>query len=341
MRSVQLGFLSLFAFVMLVVACATYERGSDWLIHSALPDWQTLVLFPLLAMGWCLILTAELMHRKSPRPVAVVKAMVRRNRWQLLLMAPLFLIVTFDTQAFTALKPLIPSIRPFYLDPYLIGADRALFGTDPWRVTHALIGPFGTMVIDRLYVAWFSITTAVIYWVILSNDHRFQIRALLTAVMVTFLLGFVMATLLSSSGPVFYRLDYGDGYFDDLTGRLAAINRRYPLQAVQIAEWLRANPRSVGAGISAMPSIHVAVAWYAYILIRHRFGWRHWLPCTALAYFAAIWFGSVHLGWHYFSDGIVAVLAVSILWWIVGGYLSALDRLGLRQAYVAGDVAAA
>lgn len=337
-RASQLGFLSFFAFVVLVVTFASYERGSNWLIRSALPDWQTLGLFPLLAMAWCLILTVELIRRNSQRPLAVVFVMVRRNRWRLLLMAPLFIAVSTNTEAFSALKQIIPSFKPFYLDPALIELDRSIFGTDPWRLTHALIGPFGTMLIDRLYIAFFPLTTALIFWVILTNDPRLQVRALFTAVAISFVVGFVMATLLSSSGPVFYHLHYRNGHFDELTNRLAAIDHRYPLEAVGIAAWLRTKPLTMGGGISAMPSIHVGFAWYAYVLVRHRFGWRHWLSWIALAYFAVIWFGSVHLGWHYFSDGLVSVVAVTLLWWLVGRYLDALDRVvpaigatGLRQ----------
>ena len=326
-RSTRLGLLTLALLVSFIVAFATDERGPNWFIHTALPDVRTLGLFPVLPMVWCLIVTLELMRRRSRRPLAVVIAMAFRNRWRLLLMAPLFLVIAIFSEAFSALKQEIPSFQPFYLDPLLMHIDRAIFGTDPWRITHAFIGPFGTFLIDRLYVAFFPITTVLVFWVILTNDHRFQVRALLTAVLIMVVIGFAMATLMSSSGPVFYHRDYGSAHFDELTARLAAINRRYPLDAVAIAAWLSSHPATLGGGISAMPSIHVAIAWFGYVVLRHRFGWRHWLTWTALAYSLVIWVGSIHLAWHYFSDGLVSIVAVSILWWLVGKYLEALESV--------------
>ena len=80
----------------------------------------------------------------------------------------------------------------------------------------------------------------------------------------------------------------------------------------------------IGGGISAMPSLHVAIAaWVAlvfraYVSRAQIIGW---------AWFAAILFGSVYLGWHYAVDGIVAVAISFGAWAIAGGNLSTSIRL--------------
>lgn len=185
---IRVGYFTLVAVVVSVVILAVNLRadGHDWLVNDALPDWQTIGLFPLLALAWCGIVTFELMRRRSKRPFAVLKAMFKRSHMRLLSFAPLYFLIAINTKAFSALKPLIPSIRPFYLDPLLIEIDRAIFGTDPWRITHSLVGAFGTLLIDRLYIAFFPITAAMIYWIILNHDHRFRLRALLTSILISF-----------------------------------------------------------------------------------------------------------------------------------------------------------
>lgn len=326
--SLRLGFVILFALVSSIVLLAASCRQDSlgWLLDDALPDWRMIALYPLLALAWSGKITLELLRRRSRRPLPVVRAMLRRNRFNVATMPVLFVLVIVNTQAFSALKQMIPSFIPFYLDPPLIDLDHAIFGTDPWRLTHGLVGPFGTMLLDKLYVAFFPITTGVIYWIILTNDRRFQLRALLTSVLISFLVGFVIATLLSSSGPVFYHLHYGESRFDALTDRLAMIDQRYPLEAVAIAKWLKTSPPTLGGGISAMPSVHVGIAWFTYLLFRHRFGKNSWVTWAGLIYFALVWFASVHLAWHYFTDGLLSLVVVSGIWWLAGLFVEKVER---------------
>ena len=81
-----------------------------------------------------------------------------------------------------------------------------------------------------------------------------------------------------------------------------------------------------GMGISAMPSLHNAIAML-YALAFFRFG-RFW-GAAGTVFALVIFVGSVHLGWHYAVDGIVAAAAMAAIWWAAGRYL---ERSGYAAA---------
>lgn len=57
--------------------------------------------------------------------------------------------------SFSLTKSLIPAAVPFYLDPFLHAADRAVhFGRDPWLLLPLLGHPLATYIVDRLYALW-------------------------------------------------------------------------------------------------------------------------------------------------------------------------------------------
>jgi hypothetical protein len=68
-------------------------------------------------------------------------------------------------------------------------------------------------------------------------------------------------------------------------------------------------------GISAMPSVHVAVAVLFALL-----GWRisSWLGWIFSLYAGVILIGSVHLGWHYAVDGYLSIAGALAIWAVVG-----------------------
>jgi PAP2 superfamily len=68
-------------------------------------------------------------------------------------------------------------------------------------------------------------------------------------------------------------------------------------------------------GISAMPSVHVAVA-VLFALAGGRAG--RWPGRLFTAYAGIVLLGSVHLGWHYAVDGYVSAAIVAGLWLLSG-----------------------
>jgi hypothetical protein len=81
----------------------------------------------------------------------------------------------------------------------------------------------------------------------------------------------------------------------------------------------------LGRGISAAPSLHVASTWLIARMLQTYgrrgtiFGW---------SFFSVILLGSVHLGWHYLSDGLISIAGAWALWRIVGWWL---DQPAVRR----------
>ena len=72
-----------------------------------------------------------------------------------------------------------------------------------------------------------------------------------------------------------------------------------------------------------MPSVHNALAVLfalAAFRLNRTAGW------ALAAYAGLIWLGSVHLGWHYAVDGLVAAALTAGLWRVAGRIADRLER---------------
>jgi membrane-associated phospholipid phosphatase len=111
-----------------------------------------------------------------------------------------------------------------------------------------------------------------------------------------------LAYVFSSAGPLF-------------TGRY---DLAVAPQSVRVpAEFLWANYTQKGAllggGISAFPSLHVAIAtWFALVLRDRGF------PRLGLAYALAVFACSVVLGWHYAADGVGGAIIALVAYRLAG-----------------------
>lgn len=231
-------------------------------------------------------------------------------------------------RSFGRYKGAIPDLNPFGFDVRLMELDRALhFGLHPWELLHPILGyPLVTVLLDRLYFGWYGIAICFLVWQIWSSNHALRARFLLTLLGCWIVLGTVAATLLSSVGPCYFaRVTGAEEPYRALLHYLADVDERYGLIAVSIQERLwssyllhRASPAHEFFGISAMPSLHVAlpVLW---TLASWRVDRR--LGAAFAVYTVLTMLGSVHLGWHYALDGYVSLLVVPVLWWASGRLL--------------------
>jgi len=225
------------------------------------------------------------------------------------------LLVAVGASLFLPLKYAIPAEIPFWLDRPLMVAERAVFGDDPWLVLDRILG-WATRPIDWLYGCWLPTQLLIMFSVMLSRPSPAKSRALIAYSLGWFVLGTVAAALLSSAGPIFFDRAFGGSGFAELHDALHARGAW-----VAIAEsdrmWASTGMDRPGlvAGISAMPSIHVAISLWVVLATRQmkpRFAPMAW------AYFVLIWIGSVQLGWHYVSDGFVGALGMWVIWRLVG-----------------------
>lgn len=229
---------------------------------------------------------------------------------------------------FGVLKMLMPLYVPFGWDDSFAAADRALFfGRQPWELTHALLGSYpATLVVDRLYTLWVLILSFAILGFAFFAPRYDRARFFLSFSAAWVLLGVVGAWLFSSAGPC-YAAQVGAHSaheFAPLMERLRALSGpEGQLGAVgwQDILWQAHAERryGFGMGISAMPSLHNAIA-LLYALALARFG-RLW-AVAGWSFAAIILVASVHLGWHYAVDGIVAGAAMAAIWWASGRYLA-------------------
>jgi hypothetical protein len=294
---------------------------------AMLPIW---ILPPLLWLGWVAV---TLTRRRTPSPARTLWRTIRRHRaWLLRGVLLIFLTLPLG-RSLGAVKDAIPRIVPFYADSFLIEIDRLMFfGIDPWRITHAVLGPAATVVIDRLYVLWFFMLMAMIAWMAFTRDRKLQIKGLLAINLSWALLGNALAIALASVGPCFVQGFYGRADFAPLMDRLHTIAETHTLRALWAMDYLQRvqGNSAVGGGISAMPSLHVGMAFLLWLICREHVR-SQWIRRLVAAYAGAIYLGSVHLGWHYASDGLVSIAGVWLIWRAVGRFVDWVEAREPRQ----------
>jgi hypothetical protein len=239
---------------------------------------------------------------------------------------PVFLLFPLFASTFTYFKAAIPLFHPFAWDVQLAAWDQALHGGHAaWEWLQPVFGhPYATALVNVFYHLWFFVTYGVLVWQALALGRpRLRMQYLLTTLLLWALVGNLAATLLSSAGPVYFgRVTGLADPFAPLMGYLHQANEVVPVMALQVQDMLwqayAGSATDIGAGISAMPSLHVATA-FSYVLLG--FAVRRWLGLLLAGFAAFIMIGSVHLGWHYAIDGYAGILCTLVIWFGVGWLL--------------------
>jgi hypothetical protein len=224
---------------------------------------------------------------------------------------------------FLTFKELVLPARGFLWDRSFAHMGRILFGTSPWTLTHHVFGnPIGARILDWSYRSWLPLMFGLpAVSAVLFADARLRLRILTSWTLCWILIGTVAAWYFASAGPCYFNIFIGsDPDYADLLRRLAAIGRRaaaegHPIAVLQfqpgLVEIYRARALSSGGGISAMPSVHVAMA-SLFALVGFRI--NRWLGWAFVAFVMMVWTATVFFGWHYIVDGPVGVAMMLGIW---------------------------
>ena len=323
----QSGYIALLAIYLIAFLYAFVVGGLSFLDLSDVPIGIPLVLLIFPIFAFVALAAAQMLRRNVRRPLATLTRLLYREKHWIARGIFLTILGMFFSNAFTSIKTSIPRNQKFYADEFFISADQWIFGTDPWRLTHGVFGQIETIVLDRAYLLWLTAQLILAISLHFSRDQILQLKGLITYLASWIVLGGLLATSLASVGPCYFAEFYGRHHFAPLMDALASHDN---LNAVFLQRKLLDAQGSglFGSGISAMPSMHVAIALLIVFLAKERWG-LGLMFALSVVFFILIMIGSVHLGWHYAVDGLVSIAGVWIIWRLTSAFV---DRVVAKEA---------
>ncbi len=306
---------------MAAMLCFGFGRGGDFRPALYLPAFISSYL-----LGCSIVLVVVGVRHwsgRSARPfLCFARVWTPREFLHRLVAAAPFLVAwPFFMAGFTALKNLLNEVVPFTCDSTFVEIGRALhFGQHAWQWLD-IESPAVTRVLESTYAFWGVLLVAVPFAVALCrSDSPARSRFLISCILVFILLGNIAAGAFMSAGPFWF--EFSGAKHNDYAGLFAYLTQVDPngdFSAISFQRYLWQSyvqgATHVGTGISAFPSIHVAVAalyaLYAWPLGR--------VPRLAAAlYLVAIMVGAVHLGWHYALDCYAGFIGAVLIFGAVG-----------------------
>lgn len=277
-----------------------------------------LVVFPAWMVAVCVIgaifTFVRLAARGEQSPFSALRTMIRDDWQQVVTLLLAMALAGINLISFMWLKPLLNVYIPFRADPLLAAMDRMLFlGHDPWTLlSWANVSGAGLF----YHPVWFIAIIIALMSAASAKPSPRKSALLLTYFMLWSVVAPLIHSLMPAAGPLFFeRMGYGPRFANLVPGP----------ETQAVFDWLwqcyADGPRYMGNGISAMPSMHVAMS--SWVLLVAWVEARRWFP-LALAFHLTIVTLSIALGWHYAMDGIVAGIATALV------YTASYDALRLR-----------
>jgi hypothetical protein len=317
---------------LLVAAC--YALAVVVPAHAPLRDWVALVLYyarnmyPIWPLVGVVLLMIRMIHDQrhgiQSSALGITRNFIARqwdyDRGFSFLMPPVLATVLLAT--YNMFKQHVLPNAGFTLDAHFASVDRSIFGTNAWQVTHGwLPSPWATQVIDILYhPLFFPMSIGIALCSFLPPQSELRFRYLLGYTLLWSVVGSMFAFLMPAAGPCFDYFFHGKAVdFRPLTELLAqqhnylksvgAPGLYSPSYQQHLLSLFGSNGVALGGGISATPSLHNGMTA---LFVCAAISWDRRLAFVLVPYSLLIWFGSVHLGWHYAIDGIVGnVLAIA------------------------------
>ncbi|MEM9426860.1 MAG: phosphatase PAP2 family protein [Pseudomonadota bacterium] len=248
--------------------------------------------------------------------------------WRIVGSLGALLICCVFLATFSSLKPTMPfmveaaGLPHFFADPFFADLDNWLhFGVDPWVITHDITHALGLTNFAHHASSLYSVIWAVpafylpVIMVLLGDDKRTVHHFLMLYLFSWVALGNVVAPAALSAGPIFYDNIFGTARYTELLPSMMAGGYEGSwFERVQPALWdaYANDQQAVGSGISAFPSLHVALATMSALYFVHKARWLAWV---AVPFVLAVLFVSVWCGYHYAIDGYFSIAAILALHW--------------------------
>jgi hypothetical protein len=276
--------------------------------------------FAMIMVQFYLVATVDKSQKPTKDLWRRLKALVRHED-TLVRGLPMYTALLLHLYVFTVFKSNISNMQPFVWDTTFDQWDKLLhFGTRPWEWLQPVFGNLpATVLLNVNYNIWYFVMK--IMWVYFAficapgvERTRFFVAFMLTMAVV----GSGFATLLSSVGPCFYHhLVGGENPYAPLMAQLRGFHAILPVWAVDTQDmlWTQYSLKSAIGGISAMPSIHNATGL---LVVLVTWNWSRTFRYLAIAHCVLIFFGSIHLGWHYAVDSYIAWPLTLLLWLAAG-----------------------
>lgn len=298
----------------LIFLAAAGNSGGTSYSYYIFPGAKWLLIFlPVVALIYDMV---SIMIRFDQRRSLAYRRMFSRKRISSLLAGLVIMagiIVFYGT--FTSIKTTLPIMFDGFLyDRFQADLDAMLhFGTDPWRFLHVMQGHQTiTAIVNFNYgPIWLSLCFGVLFFVATSpRADGYRMRYLMMFMFVWVVIGNLLAGAFLSAGPVYYGQVTGDeDRFAGLLAFLALDQSTRSVQEYQQYLWglYEARMPGLASGISAFPSVHVALAAMNALFVFERS--RSW-GILAIVYVGVVQASSVFLGWHYAIDGYVSIALV-------------------------------
>lgn len=262
-----------------------------------------MIVLSLSCMG---LVVAKMLREREPEPLRRLRGMAEENSDYVLAALAGFALTGLLQIGFTWMKPQLSILSGFWADELFARMDVFLLGADGWVVFGRWFGAW-RIAIDVVYHLWYSVLVLSLFAVLVRPSSSEKGRAIVAYFLLWGVFGTLGQLALSSAGPVYFeRIGLGP--------RFAGLLETLPPKTYHAQEYLwnhfLANSNAIAVGISAMPSMHVAMgAWIALAY------WQTKMAPVAFAYWIIVWIGSVLLGWHYFVDGLFGSLGALLCWY--------------------------
>ena len=183
-------------------------------------------------------------------------------------------------------------------------------------------------------VLWFVVCFGGLYWVAVSpRADGMRLRYCASFFLCWIVIGNIVAAMFPTAGPAFYGLVTGDtnrfsSILTFLQTTTGSFSSAYDEQAY-LWSLHQLGQSGFGSGISAFPSVHVALITVNALFIGEYS--RRW-AIAAWSYVGLIVVSSVYLGWHYGIDAYAAIALVTLLYWAISRVEPRLVRLAAWQS---------